>query len=65
LSYNKDNYALNWQKVDQKGAISYTPRTGQASAVVGDKIFVFGGQNFHDGKQYNEAFFYDISKEEF
>jgi N-acetylneuraminic acid mutarotase len=52
---------LNWQKVDQKGAIAYTPRTGQASAIVGDKIFIFGGQNFHDQKQYSDAFFYDIS----
>jgi len=60
LDYSKDNHALKWQKVEQKGAISYTPRTGQASVLCKDKVFIYGGQNFHEQKQYSDAFLYDI-----
>lgn len=48
--------------MDQKEAISYTPRTGQASALCKDKVFIYGGQNFHQNKMYGDAFLYDIGK---
>lgn len=54
---------MTWKKIAYQGAISYTPRTGQAAALCGDKIFVFGGQNFNEGKQYSDAFLYDIGKQ--
>ena len=63
MNYDKDTHTLKWNKVDHKGAIAYTPRTGQASTVVGNKIFVYGGQNFHDQKMYGDAFLYDVGIE--
>jgi hypothetical protein len=53
---------LSLKEVQQESPNCFTPRSGQAAVLVGDKIYVFGGQNFHDAKHSEELMTYDISK---
>ncbi|KRX05530.1 hypothetical protein PPERSA_12708 [Pseudocohnilembus persalinus] len=56
-------YEANWEKIKQKEQ-NYSKRTGQSSCKTEDKIYIYGGQNFHINKHFDDFFEVDLQQKQ-